>query len=72
MISAVKANSFLEHADCKLITTVRKAVMRDIPAFLGLINGYAARAVTPPRTEFELSETIRDFTVVLSGNELVG
>jgi amino-acid N-acetyltransferase len=72
MISAVKADSFLEHADCPLIPTVRKAVMRDIPAILGLINGYAARGVMLPRTEFELSETIRDFTVVLSGNELLG
>ena len=72
MISAVKADSFLEHADCPLIPTVRKAVMRDIPAILGLINGYAARGVMLPRTEFELSETIRDFTVVLSGDELLG
>ena len=72
MISAVKADSFLEHADCPLIPTVRKAVMRDIPAILGLINGYAARGVMLPRTEFELSETIRDFTVVLSCDELLG
>ena len=72
MISAVKADSFLEHADCQLIPTVGKAVMRDIPAILGLINGYAARGVMLPRTESELSETIRDFTVVLSGDELGG
>jgi amino-acid N-acetyltransferase len=72
MISVVKADSFLEHADCQLIPTVGKAVMRDIPAILGLINGYAARGVMLPRTESELSETIRDFTVVLSGNELGG
>jgi amino-acid N-acetyltransferase len=72
MISAVKADSFLEHSDCHLIPTVRKAVMRDIPAILDLINGYAAHGVMLPRTEFEMSEAIRDFTVVLSGNKLLG
>lgn len=72
MISAVKADSFLEHAGCQLIPTVRKAVMHDIPAILDLINGYAARGIMLPRTEFEMSEAIRDFTVVLSGNEFLG
>jgi amino-acid N-acetyltransferase len=72
MISAVKADSFLEHPECHLITSVRKAVMHDIPGILGLINGYAARGMMLPRTEFEMSEAIRDFTVVLSGNELLG
>jgi amino-acid N-acetyltransferase len=72
MISAVKADSFLEQAGCQLIPTVRKAVMHDIPAILDLINGYAARGIMLPRTEFEMSEAIRDFTVVLAGNELLG
>jgi amino-acid N-acetyltransferase len=61
MIS-VKADPFLEHSSCHLIPTVGKAVMRDIPAILDLINGYAARGVMLPRTEFEMSEPIRDFT----------
>jgi amino-acid N-acetyltransferase len=72
MISAVKADSFLEQPGGHLIPAVRKAVMHDIPAILGLINGYAARGVMLPRTEFEMSEAIRDFSVVLSGNDLVG
>lgn len=72
MISAVQADFFLEHAGCQLIPTVRKAVMHDIPAILDLINGYAASGIMLPRTEFEVSEAIRDFTVVLSGNELLG
>jgi len=38
--------------------------MTDIPAMLSLINGYAAEGVMLPRTEFELSECIRDFTVI--------
>ena len=41
---------------------VRKATMRDIPHILSLINAYAADGVMLPRTEFELSENIRDFS----------
>jgi amino-acid N-acetyltransferase len=51
---------------------VRKAAMRDIPAILQLINSYAAEGIMLPRTEFELSENIRDFTVMYSGIELLG
>jgi hypothetical protein len=46
--------------------------MHDIPPILDLINGYAAKGVMLPRTEFEMSEAIRDFTVVLSGEKLLG
>jgi amino-acid N-acetyltransferase len=51
---------------------VRKATLRDIPALLHLINGYAAQGVMLPRTEFEISENIRDFTVVYAGPQLLG
>jgi amino-acid N-acetyltransferase len=51
---------------------VRKATLRDIPALLRLINGYAAQGIMLPRTEFELSENIRDFTVVCAGQQLLG
>jgi len=37
--------------------TIRK------PALLHLINGYAAQGIMLPRTEFEMAENIRDFTV---------
>jgi len=50
----------------------RKATMRDIPALLQLINSYAAQGIMLPRTEFEMSENIRDFTVVCAGAELLG
>jgi amino-acid N-acetyltransferase len=46
--------------------------MRDIPALLGLINHYAAQGIMLPRTEFEISENIRDFTVVHAGSQLIG
>jgi amino-acid N-acetyltransferase len=51
---------------------VRKAGMRDIPNILSLINAYAAQGVMLPRTEFEMSENIRDFSVAYSGDGLVG
>src|ERR1700684_3639364 len=52
--------------------TIRKACMRDICALLGLINSYAAQGIMLPRTEFEISENIRDFTVIYSGSQLLG
>jgi amino-acid N-acetyltransferase len=52
--------------------TVRKAAMRDIPPILSLINSYAAKGIMLPRTEFEMSENIRDFSVAYDGNTLVG
>ncbi len=51
---------------------VRKATMRDIPAILELINSYAAKGIMLPRTEFEMSENIRDFSVAFAGDRLVG
>ncbi len=47
---------------------VRKAGMRDIPNILSLINTYAAQGIMLPRTEFEMSENIRDFSVAYSGS----
>jgi amino-acid N-acetyltransferase len=72
MISALQADAFVEHAGIAPAGHVRKAVMHDIPAILELINGYAARGVMLPRTEFELSEAMRDFTVVTRPGKLVG
>lgn len=51
---------------------VRKASMPDIHALLKLINGYAAQGVMLPRTEFEMSENIRDFSLAFSDGALVG
>jgi len=51
---------------------VRKATMQDIPALLSLINGYAAKGIMLSRTEFELSEAMRDFMVACDGDVLVG
>ncbi len=51
---------------------VRKAGMRDIPKMLALINSYAANGIMLPRTEFEMSENIRDFSVAYDGKVLVG
>jgi len=46
--------------------------MRDITPILDLINGYAAKGIMLPRTEFEMSEAIRDFSVVTLENRLLG
>jgi amino-acid N-acetyltransferase len=72
MISGVFADSFVESGTGGLSLTVRKAVMHDIPHILSLINGYAVSGIMLPRTEFELSEAIRDFTVVWRGDEFLG
>lgn len=71
MISGLYADAFVE-AGAKLPLTVAKAGMRDIPLILALINDYAAKGIMLPRTEFEMSEAIRDFIVVKQGGELLG
>lgn len=53
-------------------TCARKATLRDVPALLHLINGYAAQGIMLPRTEFELSENIRDFTVIQVKDQIAG
>lgn len=72
MISSIQADAFVEPYGVHSHLDVRKAAMRDIQPILDLINGYAARGVMLPRTEFELSEAIRDFTVVTAGDQLLG
>ena len=52
--------------------SIGKASMRDTNAILALINSYAAKGIMLPRTEFEMSENIRDFAVVHSGGRIVG
>src|SRR5579864_3066045 len=59
------------HGDPKEIN-VRKATMSDIHALLDLINDYAANGIMLPRTEFEMSENIRDFSVAYLGERLAG
>lgn len=49
----------------------RKAVMADITPMLALINSYAAEGIMLPRTEFEISENIRDFSVIYLENHLI-
>ncbi len=51
---------------------VRKASMGDIPNVLSVINSYAAIGLMLPRTEFEMSENIRDFSVAYDGKVLMG
>ena len=72
MISALREDSMIELAGPRGEFVVRKAGMHDIEPILGLINGYAAKGVMLPRTELEVSEDIRDFSVIVTGGRLVG
>jgi amino-acid N-acetyltransferase len=53
------------------IFAARKAGMSDIAPLLRLINDYAAKGIMLPRTEFDVSENIRDFSVIYSGRDLI-
>ena len=72
MISALTEDSIAENAGVCRDLVVRKAGMHDIAPILDLINGYAAKGIMLPRTEFEVSEDIRDFSVILSAGRLMG
>jgi amino-acid N-acetyltransferase len=72
MISGLTADSIGEHARATMAIELRKARMGDIAPLLELINGYASRGIMLPRTEFELSESIRDFSVAYAEGRLVG
>ena len=72
MISGLRADAFVESPATGSRLAVRKAVMHDIAPILHLINNYAARGIMLARTEFEMSEAIRDFTVVTLDEQLLG
>jgi amino-acid N-acetyltransferase len=72
MISGLRYDSMSEAGATAIPLELRKAQMTDIAPLLELINGYAANGIMLPRTEFEISESIRDFSVAYSGGRLVG
>ena len=72
MISGLREDAITEQAGVRGEFVVRKAGMHDIGPILGLINGYAAKGIMLPRTELEVSEVIRDFSVVVTAGRLVG
>jgi len=72
MISSLREDNITEHAGPHREFAVRKAAMHDIGPILALINGYAAKGVMLPRTELEVSEDIRDFSVIVAAGRLVG
>ena len=75
MISGLKEDAVIEHAEragLRQEFVVRKAGMHDIGPILSLINGYAAKGIMLPRTELEVSEDIRDFSVIVTAGRLVG
>ncbi|MGB9606050.1 MAG: GNAT family N-acetyltransferase, partial [Bryobacteraceae bacterium] len=56
---------------CAEAPATAKALIADIPGLLRLINGYAARGIMLPRTELELAENLRDFTVIREGEKVI-
>src|SRR5262249_53964001 len=56
----------------KSVTSIRKATIAEIRPPSCFLNDYAANGIMLPRTEFEMSENIRDFTVAYSENRLLG
>jgi amino-acid N-acetyltransferase len=52
--------------------TMRKALIDDVPAMQRLINSYASAGLMLPRSLHSLYEHLRDYTVALEGDELVG
>ena len=72
MISGLTKEAIVEHAGARPDLIIRKAAMRDIGPILDLINGYAAKGIMLPRTELEVSEDIRDFSVIVTAGRLVG
>ena len=51
---------------------MRKAMIGDVPAMQRLINSYAAAGLMLPRSLHSLYEHLRDYTVALEDDELVG
>jgi len=72
MISGLTSDAVSENTSPGIPLELRKARMTDIAPLLDLINGYAARGTMLPRTEFEISEHIRDFSVACTEGRLVG
>ena len=72
MISALTQDHVENQSASTRGIEVRKASMQDIPALLELINGYAAKGIMLPRTEMEVSEDIRDFSVIVDGGRMLG
>lgn len=71
MISSLTSDCLVERTPPGILLTARKAGMHDIAAILDLINAYARKGLMLPRTEFEMSENIRDFTVVTGENRVL-
>jgi|SRR5579872_7207706 len=72
MISGLTADCVSDSNSPGVQVELRKAHMGDVAPLLQLINGYASRGIMLPRTEFEISESIRDFSIASANGRLVG
>jgi amino-acid N-acetyltransferase len=72
MLSASTTAHAVPAPDSGVAPAIRKARAKDVSGLLRLINLYAAQGIMLPRTEFEISENLRDFTVACVENHLLG
>ena len=72
MKSVIDSEASVETVGINSGTVVRKAGMKDIHPILILIYSYASQGSMLPRTEFEMSENIRDFSVAYENGRLIG
>ena len=72
MLSGLTQDFVTEKKDPRVKVSVRKARMSDIARLLEIINSYAAKGIMLPRTEFEMSENMRDFSVAEVQGRVVG
>ena len=56
----------------RITFAARKAAMVDTPQLTTLIASFSSRGLMLPRTEFEMAENIRDFTVICAAERLIG
>ena len=70
MISDQIAEALLSEAELGGIT-IRQPMVKDVPAMAIIINDFASRGLMLPRSHHNIYQTLRDFTVVESEDEIV-
>jgi len=51
---------------------IRPALVGDVPAMAEIINGFAARQLMLPRSQFQFYQHVRDFSVLEHQGEIIG
>lgn len=51
---------------------IRPAMVGDVPAMAEIINGFAAKQIMLPRSQFQFYQHVRDFCVIEHEGEIIG